>query len=172
MASLSPRNMAAIASGKYTPQQLFECLSDIVRSGNNVAQQVNAEPVGRTPAPLPHSALSVVGGGGIVDVAMTKDTPAYQGEENFFDYSNDNGATWHTKATGPARNWRGNLGTGPFLIRSYASHPTSGSSEPIYADPVHTTGAEPPMQAGQGSGTGTMGYGELPYTTTLPPKRS
>src|SRR6185503_12826727 len=128
MAKLAPRNLNAIASGKYTPQQLYECLKDIVASHNNIAQQVNAEPVGVTPAPLPHSSLSVVGGGGILDVAITKDTPAYRGEENFFDYSNDNGVTWHTKSIGPAKNWRGSLGSGTFLVRSYASHSASGSS--------------------------------------------
>ncbi len=172
MPDLAPRNLSAIRSGNYTPQQLHDCLADIVASHNYVAQQLNASPVGVTPPPQPHASLSVKGGAGILDVAVSDDSPQYRGKEHFFDYSMDNWQTVHTKSMGPAKNWRGSLGSGTFQVRSYSQYATSGPSPYVFSDPVDATGAtEPDMQAGQGSGTGDQGYGGAAYNAPSPPKR-
>jgi hypothetical protein len=138
-----------------------------------MGQQLNASPVGQTPAPQPHSGISVLGGGGIVDVALKDDSPQYRGKEHFFDYTTDDWKTFHTKSMGPAKNWRGTLGTGTFKFRSYTQHPTSAPSEYLFHDAVDaTSGSQPAMQTGQGSGTGDAGYGSTPYNTNVPPIRA
>ena len=171
MADLAPRNMSAIKAGTATPAQMHEAILDIVSSMNNLGQQTSAAPVGTNPPPTPHSKLSVKGGGGIVDVAITDNDDSYRGKEHFFDYSQDGFKTWHTKSLGPAKNWRGQLGDGPFEVRSYAQHPTTGLSPMIYHPKVDTAGAQPAMQPGQGSGTGQSGYGDVPYTGAKVPIR-
>lgn len=169
MAKLTVRNLSFIRQ-KYP--EIGEAISDLQNSHNNVAAQVNAEPVGVTSPPQPHSNISVLGGGGILDVALTDNSPQYRAKEHFFDYSQDGFKTFHTKSLGPAKNWRGSLGSGNFQVRSYTQYATSGPSPMIYHPPVSTTGAaEPLMQVGQGSGTGLAGYGAVPYNAPTPPKR-
>jgi hypothetical protein len=169
MANLSLRNMARI---RQQYPDIAEALADLMASHNSVAQQVNASPVGATPSPAPHAAISVRGGAGILDVALSDNSPQYAGKEHFFDYSQDGFKTFHTKSLGPAKNWRGSLGTGSFQVRSYTQYPTSQPSSMLYHPPVSTTGdSQPEMQSGQGSGTGTAGYGQTPYNADTPPKR-
>lgn len=173
-ASLSPRNLAAIRSGNYTPAQLHECLSDIIGSVNNIGPQANAAPVGSYPQPQPHSKLSVLGGNGIFDIAMTDESPQYRGNENFVDYSETaDFSDFHTIHVGASNNHRVNLGKKALHFRSYPSYPTTGPATPIYHPTVVDGSApdEPPMQANQGSGTGTQGWGAQPYNTDNPPIR-
>jgi hypothetical protein len=173
VSNLNPRNLAAIRAGNYTPQQLAECIKDIVDAHNNISQQKNAAPVGTIPAPEPHSKISVLGGGGILDVALTDNSPQYQGKEHFFDYSTDGFQTFRTKSLGPAKNWRGSLGSGQFSIRSYTQYDSSPPSAYKFADSTVDTssGTEPAMQPGQGSGTDNKGYGTVPYNASKPPTR-
>jgi hypothetical protein len=148
-------------------------LQYLQQAHNNVAQQVNASPIGITPAPLPHSAISVKGGAGILDIAITDTTPQFRGKSNFIEISdNASYSNPHVVEIGAGRNWRQNVGPGEFHVRSYAAHPTSGPSDPIYHPAVSTVGGtEPAMQPGQGSGTGGGGYGSQPYTGVVVPKR-
>jgi hypothetical protein len=170
VANLSVRNLSQI---RQMYPQIGEALDDIQKGINNTASQVNASPVGITPAPRPHAANSVLGGAGMLDVSVTDNTQQFRGNQHFFDYSTDGFKTFHTKPMGPAKNWRGSLGTGTFQVRSYTQYPTSGPSQMLYHAPVSTAGTtEPAMQAGQGSGTGTAGFGQQPYNATVPPKRS
>ena len=55
MPDLALKNLASIRQ-KYP--EIAEALDQIVSSHNHVAQQTNASPVGETPAPPPHTALS------------------------------------------------------------------------------------------------------------------
>ena len=170
MPDLSTRNKAWI---RQNFPQIAEALDDHERAINNTAAQVNASPVGLTPAPRPHAANSVAGGAGILDVSVTDNSQQYQGNQHFFDYSTDGFKTFHTQPMGPSKNWRGSKGTGTFQVRSYTQYPTSGPSQMLYHAPVSTAGTtEPAMQAGQGSGTGTAGFGQQPYNATTPPKRA
>ena len=170
MSNLSIRNLSRI---RQMYPEIGEALDDVQKGINNGFSQVNASPVGTTPAPAPHAANSVVGGAGILDVAVTDNSPQYAGNSHFFDYSTDGFKTFHTKPMGPSKNWRGSLGKGMFQVRSYTQYPTSGPSPMLYHPPVSTAGTtEPAMQAGQGSGTGTAGFGQQPYNATVPPKRA
>lgn len=170
MPNVSVRNLARI---RQMWPEIGEAISDLQNAQNNVAQQVNASPVGTTPAPQPHSKLVVVGGGGIIDVAVTDNSEQYHGNHHFFDYTMDGWKTFHTKPMGPAKNWRGALGSGKIETRSYTQYPTSPPSSFVYHAAVDTSiGAEPAMQAGQGSGTGLAGFGEVPYNAVTPPKRA
>lgn len=175
MADLKPRNLEAIRSGTATPAQMYECISDLVAAQNNVAQQTNSAPIGQNTPPPSHSALSVKGGAGIFDIAVTDNNPKYRGAENFFEYSMD-GQEWHTRSMGPSRNWRGSLGQGPFQFRSYSAHPTTGASDHTYCDGMVSGAgsAEPAMQASQGSGTSNVpgnGFGAVPFTGDRRPVR-
>jgi hypothetical protein len=163
-----------LASIKLTNPDLGRALEYLQTAMNNVARQTNASPVGTTPAPQPHAANSVVGGAGILDVSVTDNSPQYQGLHHFFDYSNDGWKTTHTQSMGPSKNWRGNLGSDTFVVRTYSQYLTSATpSRPLYHAAVDTSVAlEPAMQAGQGSGTSLSGFGNVAFNTTKPPVRA
>lgn len=143
---------------------------------NNLGQQTNAAPVGSNPPPTAHTSLTVMGGAGIFDAKIVDNSPKYQGHSNFLEYS-DNASfeNAHVIHLGPSRNWRGNLGTGTYHFRSYASYPTTEPSAAVYHAPVSGGGSvEPALQAGQGSGTSQVsgaGFGKVPYNATKPPIR-
>ena len=140
---------------------------------NNMGQQGNLSPIGTTPAPQPHAAISVKGGASMVDVQMQDPSNQYRGNENFFDYSFDGFKTFQTKHVGAANNWRGTLGSGMVSVRSYTQYPTSAPSGFLYHSPVDTSGsAQPEFQANAGSGTGEKGYGGQPWTGDNPPVRA
>jgi hypothetical protein len=171
---MSNANVPQLAAIKLRDPDLGRALEYLQNVANNMGQQGNAAPVGTLPAPSPHAANSVVGGAGILDVQVTDNSPQYQGLQHFFDYSNDGWKTVHTQPMGPAKNWRGSKGSGTFAVRTYSQYPSSSTpSSPLYHAAVDTTGAtEPPMQAGQGSGTGLAGFGSVAYTTPKPPVRA
>ena len=153
--------------------QIAEALTDHQNAINNVGQQVNAAPVGQIAPPQPHAANSVKAGAGLLDVSVSDNSGQYQGNHHFFDYSTDNFKSFHTRSMGPSKNWRGYLGKAVFQTRTYTSYPTSAPSAFLYHPEVDSTGTiEPQMQAGQGSGTGTSGFGQQHYNTPNPPKRS
>jgi hypothetical protein len=169
MAKLSIPGLASIIQ-QYP--DIGKALETLQNATNNVANQTNASPVGVTDPPTPHSAISVKGGAGIMDVAITDNSPQTRGKLHFFDYSTDGFKTFHTKSIGPAKNWRGTLGNGTFQVRSYAQHDTSAPSDFIYHPPVSTSGgSEPAMQPGQGSGTGQHGFGRDAFNSVTQPKR-
>jgi hypothetical protein len=176
MPDLKPRNMAQIRS-EYP--MVYEALADIAGSGNRVAQQVNASPVGETPAPTAPSAIRVVAGGGITHISITHNDPRYRGIHYFAEASpNKDFQNAHPIPMGTAREWRGSLGTVPLFFRAFAQHPTSDPSPMIsLVGPVSAAGgAEPPFPAGQGTGTGEpgqsgQGFGKVPYTGDSAPIR-
>lgn len=169
MADLSLRNLSFI---KQKDQHTGQALQDIQTAINNMAQQLNAQPVGVMPAPQPHSGLSVKGGAGVLDIAITDNTPQFRGKSNFADITNTLTGATHTVELGAGRNIRVPVGPGKFRVSSYGAYPTSGPSQAIHHDVVDTTGATvPAMQAGQGSGTGGGGYGKQPFNTVNVPKQ-
>lgn len=175
MAFLNPQGMAAIKEQNPT---LYRVLKEMVDSGNNVAQQVNADPTAAIPAPQPHAAISVKGGAGLFDISLTDNSPQYRGKSNFVEYSPDKAfptSSTHVIDMGASRNHRAYLGNQTLNFRSYAAHDTSERSPITYhSGPVSGAGdTEPEMQPGQGSGTSRdagAGFG-LPYNTVQPPKR-
>lgn len=172
MADLNPRNMAAIRSGTASMAQMHAALADIVAAVNNLGRQTNAEPVGLTQAPVSHSSLDVKGGAGVLDIAITDNSPQTRGKSNFVDITDTSTGHTHTVALGPARNIRVPVGPGKFRVSSYGAYPTSAPSQAIHHDPVDTTAqTAPPMQQGRGSGTGGGGFGGRPYNTDTVPVR-
>jgi hypothetical protein len=166
MANLAPRNLSQI---RATNSALGECLTDIVHAHNNTAQQVNASPVGTTPAPVPHSSLQVVGGGGFFRVQIVDHAPGFRGKENFVEVSETADFTApHVIHLGASQSWYGNLGSKMLHFRSYAQLPTSPPSIPIYA--LNINGSNSTIPSVQGNGTAS-GWGKHPYTTPDVPIR-
>lgn len=170
MADLNPSDLSYV---KQQDPRLHRVLTQIIDSVNNVAQQTNAAPVGKIPPPTSHSDLKVMGGAGLFDIAITDNSASYRGKEHFVDYSEDNFQSFHTLSLGPAKNARVSLGNKNLSFRSYAQYPTSGPSDHLYQGSIVSGGGsvEPPMQGGQGSGTGSSGYGEVPFTGAKLPSR-
>lgn len=173
MANASIPRLSAILQQSPDIGRALQYVQDVA---NNLGQQTNSSPVGAPPSPPPHTSLTVKGGAGIFDAAITDNSPKYRGHSNFLEYSDDsNFGNAHVIHLGPSRNWRGSLGTGTFYFRSYGAYPTSQPSPPIYHGAVSGGGsAEPQMQAGQGSGTSHTaghGFGGVPYNADKPPIR-
>ena len=167
---MSNASIPGLASIRKQYPDLGRALQYLEDVQNNVALQTNASPVGLTEPPLPHTALSVKGGGGMVDVAITDTTPQYRAKNHFVEYADNPSFTnAHKVDLGAGQNWRGMIGNGTFHFRSYSAYPTSGPSGMIYHAPVNTEGgSQPAMQPGHGIGTG---FGLQPYTGSTPPKR-
>ena len=155
MSDLAGRNMALLRQ-RYP--EIAECLFDHERAINNLGKQVNAAPVGKVPPPPSHTALSVTGGGGKLDIAITSPSPAYPGQEHFADISpNASFSPFHTIHLGATTNWRGDSPvTGTAHIRTYSQYPTSDISTHLYASPVNTSN---PTIAATQVGNSISGYG-------------
>jgi hypothetical protein len=166
MADLSPRNLSRI---KAQDPVVGECLSDIVASHNNIAQQVNAAPVGTIAAPDSHTALKVTGGAGYFHAQITDGAPGFRGKEHFLEVSETKDfAAPHVIHLGASQTWYGNLGAKNLHFRSYAAYATSAPSKPIYAMNISGAGDAAPSIMGNGS---AAGYGTNPFTTPTMPKR-
>jgi len=165
MPNLNSQRMSQIKQ-KYS--EVYEALRDHEAAINHLGMQTNASPVGLTPAPGSHAAISVKGGAGLYDVAITDNADAYRGKEHFLEYSQDPSfSSPHVIHLGASKNWRGSLGVGPYHFRSRSQYATSAPSDYIYHPPVDAlAGSEPQMQAGQGGG-----YGTEPFTGNKPPIR-
>lgn len=143
---------------------------------NNVAQQTNAAPIGQTPAPPAPAQLSVTGGAGIIHAVINDPSPTYRGN-NYHMEILPAGGNWDTDAhpisTGPARAYRGSMGSGIYHVRACSGYNTSNPSAWVYANNIDATGATaPPFPKSTGSGTGGGAWGTVPYNGPLPPKRA
>lgn len=167
-ASLNPRNLQQI---RGRDEVLGNCLKDIVDAHNNVAQQVNASPVGITPSPQSHAALSVVGGGGYFSATITDNSDSFRGKEHFLVASEDKsfGSGGHMIHLGASKTWYGYLGPKVLHFASYPSYPTTGPAQPIYQYSVNgAAAAVPPLPTHQDA---LVGWGTQPYTTDTVPIR-
>lgn len=167
MANLTPRNLNQI---RAKDQMLGDCLTDIVKAHNNVAQQTNASPVGVTPEPTGHSALTVKGGAGYFAIQITDNSPSFRGKEHFVAVSETTDfANAHKIHLGASKTWYGQLGAKTLHFASYPSLPTSGPAQPIYQYNVDGTGTTAPDLPGDSEGLD--GWGTQPYTTDTVPIR-
>ena len=150
--------------------QIAEALTDHQNAINNVGQQTNAAPVGQIAPPQPHADLQVKGGNGKFAVQITDNSDQYRGNTHSVEYdtspSFSNPQPVHL---GPNKTAMLAIGQGPFYFRSNAQYPTSGPSTYKYhPTPVSAAGTDdPPMPVSQG-----VGFGNQPFTTPNPPKRS
>lgn len=173
MAKASIPNLASILA-KYP--EIGKALQYIEEVHNNVAQQVNAEPVGQTPAPPSLAKLSVTGGAGIAHAVVHDPSPTYRGNSYHLEVI-PAGGNWETDAhpisTGPARAYRGSLGTGTYHFRACSGYNTSNPSPWVYQNNVSLDGTTPPaFPKSTGSGTGGGAWGSVPFDGNTPPKRS
>jgi hypothetical protein len=166
MADLQPRNLKQITASDPI---LGPCLLDIVNAHNNTAQQVNASPVGATPGPTGHSALSVTGGAGYFAASITDNSPSYRGKEHFLVAQDVITGNTHMIHLGAATTWYGYLGAKTYHFASYPSYPTSGPASPIYQRNVNGAGAIAP--ALPHNANSFDGWGKQPFTTDTVPIR-
>jgi hypothetical protein len=180
MAAPDVRNLAYLNSIPGFGHHLVQALKDLRKLAQNIGQQTNAYPNGQeTPPPPKIHAVSVVASGGVAHVQITDNNAVYRGIGYHVDISPD--ASWSAPVTihmGPSRDVRIPVGTQALHYRVFSDYPTSGPSEPVYfGGPVTASGtAQPPIPAGQGSGTGyagqISGHGPVPYRGATPPRRS
>lgn len=173
MAKASIPNLSSILAKYPEIGRAFQYSEDV---HNNLAQQVNAEPVGATPAPPPLAKLQVTGGAGIIHAVMHDPSPTYRGNSYHMEVIPSDG-NWETDAhpihTGPARAYRGSLGPGTYHFRACSGYNTSNPSPWIYQNNVSANGSTPPpFPKSTGSGTGGGAWGSVPFDGNVPPKRS
>lgn len=133
----------------------IQALEDAV---NRVADQANVDPSGaEVQAPQPISKISVIESGGIHDIQLTDNSPAYAGIRYAADYSQTpDFRNYHTIDMGTSQNHRANLGSGKYYWRASSSYHVATPSSPVYhggAIPAALGSGDyagPDMQARQG----------------------
>lgn len=133
----------------------FQAIEDAV---NRVSDQANVDPTGAQVAvPSPISNISVVESGGIHDISMTDQSPAYAGINYTADYSQTaDFQNFHTIDMGVSQNHRANLGSGKYFWRGSSHYHPATPSAPVYhggTTPAAVGSGDypgPPMQLKQG----------------------
>ena len=160
--------------GQQNPA-VYEALQSIIAGVNNLATQTNAEPSGSQNASPPTIAgFHVVESGGIHDLQITDNAPAYRGVNYFAEYSQTpDFSNAYQIDLGSSQNHRANLGSGVYYWRASSSYGTSSPSPYVYhggaqaAQAGSGSYAGPPMQQRQGS----QGYGSQYRNSQIPPVR-
>ncbi len=159
--------------------QLYSALKSVVDAVNNLGRGTGVDPAGAIAPPSAPSAISVKGGDGIFDIAITDNAPLYRGISYFVESDTSAAFTQpHVYALGPSRNTRLALGNLSLYWRAYSQYPGSDPSTPTNfgTPPNAVTGggvAGPAQQPSSGSGTapgtgqhGGSGFGRNPYRNT------
>jgi hypothetical protein len=156
-------NIDLSRASKLDPSGWLESvLKQLHDAHNNIGKQVNAAPVGKTPAPQPISGVTVTGAGGVHEVAIQDNTPANRGLHYFVEWDTSKDFTNpRQESLGPDRQWRANLGVpGPIFVRAYSGYPTSEPSEPVYhgssAGPIGVDAGGLTLTVSGGTATGTI----------------
>lgn len=135
--------------------QIIQALED---AHNRVADQANVDPTGaQVAAPSQISGINVVESGGIHDIQIVDQSPAYRGVNYRADYSQTpDFQNFHTIDLGTSQNHRANLGPGKYYWRASSKYHASEGSAHVYhggATPEPVGGGSysgPPMQQNQG----------------------
>lgn len=160
-------------------KNLADALQKIVDYSNQAVTANKADPTGLYPAPKQIAQLSVLGGQGEADIQITDNSIVGSGTiqplNYWLEYSTDpnfiNPPPYQV-SLGAARNARLKVPQQKLYFRAYSQYSGSHPSTPTVhggtlAAPVDcSTGASPPMQAAQGSGSNAAsqpgkGYGLL-----------
>lgn len=155
MARFQVQNKAYIRSDDNKYAQAFQSLEDAV---NRVSDQANIDPTGAQVATPPAlSGISVTEAGGIHDIALTDNSPAYAGIQYSAEYSQTpDFQNSHKIDMGTSQNHRANMGSGTYYWRASSSYHPATPSTPVYhggATPQAVGSGSypgPPMQQGQG----------------------
>ena len=150
-------------------EQTFRAVEQAV---NRMSDQGNLDPTGAQLATPPQiGGVSVVESGGIHDIQITDNSPAYNGLQYSAEYSRTSDfQNAHRIDMGESQNHRANLGSGPYFWRAYSKYSASLPSNPLYhggETPVAVGSGEhagPPMQTG-------MGFTGIYRNSSVPPVR-
>lgn len=175
-----------VVGGVNFGQLIQEAFQGVQKQLTNTSAQTNASlSSNQNAAPPQINALTVTASGGVAHAQIADNNQnLYRGVNYHLQYApaGTNFAAPITFHMGPSRDARIPVGTSPLEYRAFSDYPTSPASAPVYhggAMPiaVAATGTDqPPIPAGQGSGTGTpsqiSGFGPIPYRGSTPPKRA
>jgi hypothetical protein len=167
--------------------RLFEALSDLIQQHQNVAQQVNGNPIGGPLPPPSIDGVNVTGQNGHFHIQIQHRADIYRGIHYYAEFANNPGfADPHTIHMGDSREHTQFLGNGTYYWRAYAAYAASSPSAPAYhggavrPQPVSGGGivGGPALLPPQGSGTGIAGEGlsgpgpvAFRSSNGVPPKR-
>lgn len=156
--------------------KLYSALKAVVEAVNNLGRGTGVDPAGAISPPSAPAAISVHGGDGIFDIAITDNSPLVRGISYFVESDTTPAfAQPHVYALGPSRNARLALGNLTLYWRAYSQYPGSDPSAmtAFGNPPLAVVGggvAGPAQQPSSGSGTapgtgqqGGSGYGRNLY---------
>lgn len=135
--------------------QVFQSLEDAI---NQISDQANVDPTGAQVAvPQSVSGINVVESGGIHDIQIQDNSPAYAGLSYTAEYSQTpDFQNSHKIDLGTSQNHRANLGAGKYYWRASSSyHPATPSPHVYHGGPIPSAVGNgdytgPPMQLRQG----------------------
>lgn len=130
--------------------KLLQIIQSLEDAQNRVADQANVDPTGaQVAAPSQISGINVIASGGIHDIQIVDQSPAYRGVNYRADYSQTpDFQNFHTIDMGSSQNHRANLGSGTYYWRASSAYRASGVSPHVYH------GGATPLPAGSGSYSG------------------
>ncbi len=139
-----------LAYFRENDDKTYNALKEIESAINNYADQGNLDPASAVQAaPPPVSSVNVVASGGIHDIQITDNSPAYAGLQYAAHYSQTaDFQNFHTIDMGTSQNHRANLGSGQYFWRVSSSYHPATPSVPVYH------GGETPAAVGTGMYTG------------------
>lgn len=148
-------NMGYIKQDDDKYAATFRSVADAI---NRIADQTNTDPTAsQVGTPPPVSNISVVESGGIHDVQITDNSPAYAGIRYSAEYSQTpDFQNSHVIDLGASQNHRANLGPGKYYWRASSAYHPATPSAPVYhggatPQPVGSGAySGPPMQQRQG----------------------
>jgi len=169
MARFTIQNIGNIRQDNKYSAQALQAISDAI---NRVADQANIDPTGaQVAAPAPISNLTVTAAGGIHDVQITDNSPAYAGLSYTAEYSQTpDFQNAHSIDLGTSQNHRANLGAGTYYWRAHSNYHPSTTSSAVYH------GGATPQAVGSGSYPGPpmsqrQGFSGLYRNSPTPPVR-
>lgn len=157
-------------------RQLDPKLAQIIQSledaHNYAADQSNVDPTGaQVAAPSQISSINVVESGGIHDIQIVDQAPAYRGINYRADYSQTaDFQNFHTIDLGTSQNYRANLGPGKYYWRANNKYHASDESPHVYH------GGAKPEAVGSGNYSGPamqqrQGFSGQYRSSSTPPVR-
>lgn len=144
MARFTIQNIGTIRQDNKLHAQTFQAIADAI---NRVSDQANIDPTGaQVAAPPPISNLTVTEAGGIHDLSISDNSPAYAGLSYTAEYSQTpDFQNSHSIDLGTSQNHRANLGAGTYYWRAHSNYHPSTPSAPVYH------GGSTPQAVGSGS---------------------
>ena len=143
MSRFNIQNIAYIRTDDRHYYTAFQSISEAI---NRISDQANVDPTASQVAtPPPVGGINVTEAGGIHDVQITDQSPAYAGLRYTADYSQTaDFSNFHTLDMGVSQNVRANLGAGQYYWRASSHYHPATPSAPV----VH--GGVTPQAVGSG----------------------